>query len=209
MVSWRNMSDTDHHHFRGLDEGGGFHTNAQLKFARRVGGDDGGDHLIADGELDLGQQTVEAQLHDLADELIAAADRGGELFLLDGGGCSGMQHRLNVAFVNAVMAAGSFDGAELAAIEPLLDGGVRDAEALGSIARGVEVCHRKQSIRNYTILDIAKLYEFVGRNARMGSIQCDEHACGRVLGKEDNNDGVPLILSRGDSDLGEPPMTTR
>ena len=53
-----------------------------------------------------------------------------------------MQHGLNVALVNAVMAAGSFDGAQLAAIEPLLDGGVGDAEALGGIAGCVQVCHR-------------------------------------------------------------------
>ena len=54
-----------------------------------------------------------------------------------------MQHRLNVALVNAVMAAGSFNGAQLAAIEPLLDGRVGDAESLGSIAGCIQVCHGK------------------------------------------------------------------
>ena len=139
----RSGLNTDHHHFRGLDQGGGFDAGAQLQLARRVGGDDGGDYLIGDGNLDLGEQAVEADLHHLADQLIAAADRGGEFLLLDGGGRAGMQHGLNVALVNAVMAAGSFDGAQLAAIEPLLDGRVGDAESLGSIARCIQVCHGK------------------------------------------------------------------
>jgi hypothetical protein len=49
-----------------------------------------------------------------------------------------MQHGLNVALMNAVMAARRFDGAQLAAIEPLLNGRIGDAESLGGIADGFE-----------------------------------------------------------------------
>src|SRR6185437_9701432 len=46
---------------------------------RGVGGDNGGDHLIADGKLELGDQMVEADLHHLADQLSPPA-YGSSLF---------------------------------------------------------------------------------------------------------------------------------
>lgn len=46
----------------------------QFKFANSVGSDDGGDALIADGENHLGQQSVNLDLDDGANELVASAD---------------------------------------------------------------------------------------------------------------------------------------
>src|ERR1700683_475969 len=62
------------HDFGGLHEGGDGLAFFQTQFANRVGGDDGGDALASDGEGDLGDQAVNFDVGDAADELIAPAD---------------------------------------------------------------------------------------------------------------------------------------
>ena len=60
--------DAGDHDFRGFHERGGGLPLAELHLAGRVGGDDGSDALVADGEDDLGQQAAELDFDDSADE---------------------------------------------------------------------------------------------------------------------------------------------
>jgi hypothetical protein len=46
----------------------------QFQFADRVGGDESGDALVADGEHDLGRQAVNFDFKDGTDKLVAPAD---------------------------------------------------------------------------------------------------------------------------------------
>src|ERR1700761_6108337 len=127
-----------------FDEGGCGLALAELHLAGGVGGDDGGDALIADLEDDLGKQTGNLHVDDLADELIASADAA-EAVARDLGVASGtrLHHRLEGGLRDAVMAAGGRDGLELAGDDPLFEGGIADAEGCSGFA-GFEkdVCGR-------------------------------------------------------------------
>ena len=105
--------------------------------------------LVADGEDDLGEESVDLEVDDLADELVASADlavafagagRGGLLLLLEEG--------LEVGGGDAVVAAGGGPGWELAGDDPLLDGGVADVEHASGLAGSEErLCLGHEFIR--------------------------------------------------------------
>ncbi len=138
----RSRLYTDDHDLGCFDECGGLDAGAQFEFPGGIRGDDGGDELTADGKLDLRKQAIEAHLHDGSQQLVAAADGGSEFFSPGSCGTLGSEKRLNFAFVDTIVAAGSFDSSQFAAVEPLLDGGVGDAEPFGGGARGVEFAHK-------------------------------------------------------------------
>ena len=137
----RRRSNTEHHDFRRFDKGGDRFSFFKAHFAGGVGGDDGGDDLAADGEADLGEEAFDFKLDDAADELIAAADRAHHLTLRGLGTFGFEEERVELGLGDAVVAAGSFDGLKFAAIDPLLDGGVGDAEAESGIARSEQGWH--------------------------------------------------------------------
>src|SRR5271157_3253247 len=62
------------HDFGGFDEGDGGITGFESEFAGAIGGDDGCDALVADGKDDLGEEAVDNDLCDGAEELVTAAD---------------------------------------------------------------------------------------------------------------------------------------
>src|SRR6266702_6060988 len=62
------------HHVGGLDESGGGVAFLQLQLAHCVGGDDGGDVAVDEGEDDLGEEAFDADTYDFARELVPAAD---------------------------------------------------------------------------------------------------------------------------------------
>jgi len=62
------------HHFGGFDEGEGRIAGLQGQFPDGVGGNDGGDALVADGEHDLGQKAIDDDFKDGAEQLVPAAD---------------------------------------------------------------------------------------------------------------------------------------
>lgn len=68
--AWLWVAD---HDFGGFDEGYGGVAGFEGEFADSVGGDDSGDALVADGEDDFGQQAVDDDLCDGAEELVAIA----------------------------------------------------------------------------------------------------------------------------------------
>jgi hypothetical protein len=134
MMCWR--SDTEQHHLSGFDQGGDGFAFFQAEFAGGVGGDDGGDDLAADGEAHLGEEAFDFEIDDTADELIAAADGAHHLALRSFGAPGFVEERVEFRFGNAVVTAGGFDGFQLAAIDPLLDGGIGDTETHRGFARG-------------------------------------------------------------------------
>jgi hypothetical protein len=134
-------SDTEHHDLSGFDQGGDGFAFFQAQLAGGVGSDDGGDDLAADGETDLGEEAFDFEIDDAADELIAAADGAHHLALRGFGAFGFVEERVQFRFGNAVVTARGFDGLELAAIDPLLDGGVGDAEAHCCFARGEKRGH--------------------------------------------------------------------
>ena len=132
----KRRSDTEHHDFGGFDEGGDGFAFLQSHFSRGVGGDDGGDGLTADGEADLGEEAFDFEVDDAAYELVASAD-GAHHLAFGGVGALGFEEEgVEFGFGDAVMAAGGFDGFELAAVDPLFDGGVGDAEPQCGVTRG-------------------------------------------------------------------------
>ena len=84
---------------------------------------------------DLGEEAADFYLGDGADELIAAANVAEALagrFASCGG--FGFHERVEGALRDAVVAAGGLDGLEGAGEDPLLEGGIADAEGGGGFA---------------------------------------------------------------------------
>src|SRR5581483_9048365 len=77
----RRRSDTEHHHLGRFDQRSDGLAFFETHLTRRVGGDDGGDDLAADGEAHLGEEAFDSELNNTADELIAAAHRAHHLTL--------------------------------------------------------------------------------------------------------------------------------
>lgn len=127
------------HDVGGFDEGGGGVATFELHLADGVGGDDGGDALVVDGEDDLGHEAVDLDVDDFADELVASAD----LAVALAGACGGslllaFEEGLERGDSDAVVTAGGGGGGELAREDPLLDGGVADVDHAGGLAGGEE-----------------------------------------------------------------------
>jgi len=144
-------SDAEDHDFGGFDEGGGAFTRFEAHFAGGVGGDERSDLLLTDTERDLGEEAVVFDGDDAADELIAAGDFAegaaafGDIAPFEGFG----DEAVDFGFGDAMMAAGSLGGFEFAAVDPLFESGIADAEDVGGFARGEETLHGSPE----TILD--------------------------------------------------------
>ena len=136
--------DAEDHYLGGLDQGGGGVALLEAQFADGVGGDDGGDVLLADAEGDLCEKAAVFDGYDAADELIAAGDFAegaaafGDVATIEFFGDEAVDFR----FGDAVMAAGSFGGFEFAAVDPLFESGIADAEDVCGFARGEKALHR-------------------------------------------------------------------
>lgn len=127
----RTVLGSADHNFGGFDQGESGVAGFEGELAYGVGGDDGGDALIADGQDDLGQQAFNDNFKYGAGELVASADAGGAGVC----GCGGQELAEGVGG-DAVVTAGSFDGADASGEDPVLEGGVADAELFGGLARG-------------------------------------------------------------------------
>ena len=128
------------HHFRGLDQRRGFVAALQAHLARGIGGDDRRDVLPADGHLHLGHQSLDADFHDAAHQLVAAADAA-EI----GAGLSRLfaqrlvEEAVDLALRDAMVAADRLHRAQLALVDPLLQAGIADAQDYGGIARAKQL----------------------------------------------------------------------
>src|SRR5258708_35907657 len=72
--AWASQSDAENHDFGGFDEGGDTFARLEAHFFGSVGGNDGGDVLLADGERDLREEAAVLDGGDPANELVAAGD---------------------------------------------------------------------------------------------------------------------------------------
>src|SRR3984885_1239570 len=128
--------EPDDHDFGGLYQSGDGLAFFQAQFANRVGGDDGGNALAADGEGHLRDQAVNFYVGDTADELVAAADAAkvcasfGDVAVFGGA----IQETVHFFFRNAVVAAGGFYGANFLFVDPLFQRGIADSEHLCGVA---------------------------------------------------------------------------
>ena len=136
-------SDAEDHDFGGFDEGGGAFAGLEAEFAGGVGGDERSDLLFADAESDLGEEAVVFDGDDAADELIAAGDFAegaaafGDIAAVEGFG----DEAIDFGFGDAMMATGSLGGFEFAAVDPLFESGIADAEDVGGFAWWEETLH--------------------------------------------------------------------
>src|SRR5215472_7008374 len=126
----------NNHHLRGLDEGRSDVTFLQAHLGDGVGGDDAGDHLPGNRQTHLRHQPIYFDLEHPAHELIAAADPakvspalGARLDLAAG------NEPGQLGFRDAVVAAGRGYRAQLARVDPLLEGGVADSQPGSGLAR--------------------------------------------------------------------------
>ena len=109
------MSRPRNHDFGGLDERDGGVAGLEGQLADGVGGDDGRDALIADREHHLGEQAVDGDFDDRAEQLVAAADARSRRW------AASRQELLQRLDGNAVMATGRLDGADAAGEDPVLE----------------------------------------------------------------------------------------
>ena len=131
----RSFSDTQHHDLGGFDESGDGFTDLELHFSGGLSGDNGIDDLAADRELDLAEQAIEFEFDNAAYELIAAADTAHHLALGSVWALGLVKEPVEFGFRDAVVTARGFDGLDFASVDPLLHGGVGDAEAQSCFAR--------------------------------------------------------------------------
>lgn len=134
---FERQSDFYNHDFCGFDEGRCFIAAFQAHLARRVGGDDGSDVLAANGQADLRHQAVNLHLGDAAHELVAPGDASKSGPAFDGLfplRCA-IQISIDFFFGNPVMATSRADRSDFSVVDPLLQGGIADAENLRRLAR--------------------------------------------------------------------------
>ena len=131
-------SHPQNHYFRCLDQRGGAFAGFEAHFPSGIGGDERCDVLFADPQSDLSEQTVILDGDDAADELIAAADFA-EIATASGE-CAAFEflgdEAIDFAFRDAMVPAGSFGCFEFAMVDPLLEGGIADAEDVSGFAGG-------------------------------------------------------------------------
>src|SRR5262249_7912785 len=130
----------DDHHFSGLHERRCHHALGQSHLPGGIGSDDRSDLLIADTEGYLGQQPIDLQIQDSADELVAPADATESLASLGNRAAlsNGSEIFVYFRFGNAMVSAGCKHRLQLPAIDPLFNSGIADAKYLGSVAWSVE-----------------------------------------------------------------------
>ena len=93
--------------------------------------------LFADGQSDLGQQSAVFDVHNAADQLVAAADLAeiaaarGQVAALELFG----NKAVNFALGHPVVAAGGLGGADFAVVDPLFERGIADAQDAGGFTR--------------------------------------------------------------------------
>jgi len=121
----------DNHHLGGFDEGGGSIALLEGELAGGVGGDDGGNALVAGGEDDFGEEALNLDLRDGADELVPAADARGD-------GLGSGEEFGESAGGDAMVTAWGFDGLDAAGEDPVFEGGIAHAEPFGGLTRGEE-----------------------------------------------------------------------
>ncbi len=128
------------HYLGGFDQGGGAVAGFQAEFARGVGGDDGGDALLADRKRHLRKQPFDAEIDHAPDELVAPADAAEvaapalhvatvETF---------WQKAVNLGLRDAVVPSGRFRRFYFLAVNPLFERWVTDTQDLCGLARGEE-----------------------------------------------------------------------
>jgi len=136
-------SDAEDHDFGGFYQSSSAFAGLEAEFAGGVGGDDARDLLFADAERDLREEAAVFDGHDAADELIAAgnlaefAATGGDVAAIEFCGNEAVDFR----FGDTVVAAGSLGGFEFAAVDPLFEGGIADAENVCGFAWSEESLH--------------------------------------------------------------------
>src|SRR5215813_6068142 len=103
-------SNTQNHHFGGFNQSRSAFSSLEAHLFRGVGSDDGSDMLFANCQSDLGEQAAVLDIHDPADQLVAATDlaesatTGGDVAALELLG----NQTVDFAFGYAVVAAGRF-----------------------------------------------------------------------------------------------------
>src|SRR5262249_34498681 len=103
----------------------------------------GSDMLFANCQSDLGEQAAVLDIHDPADQLVAATDlaesatTGGDVAALELLG----NQTVDFAFGYAVVAAGRFRRADFAMVDPLLEGRIADAQNICGFTRGQQSLH--------------------------------------------------------------------
>jgi len=121
------------HDLRGFDEGDRGVTGFQGQVAGAVGGDDGGDALVADGEDHLGEKAVDDDFNNSAEELVTAADSSRTGFWMSRQ--SGMGQKLHECIErNPVVASRGLDRADARGEDPVFESGVADANFVGGLA---------------------------------------------------------------------------
>ena len=121
---------TPDHHFGGFDERDGAVARLEGQFANGVGGDDGGDALVADGEDDFGQQASMTTSTTVPSSWLRPLMRAGARMSRRGG-----QELFERFEGNAVVAAGGLDGPDAPGQNPVLEGGIADADFFRGLAR--------------------------------------------------------------------------
>src|SRR4029077_18721505 len=174
-----SYSNTQNHHFGGFDQRGSPPASLETHLLCSIGGDDGSDVLFADRQSDLSEQAAVLDVHNPADQLVAAADSAEiaapsrDVAALESLG----YEPVDFTFRNAMMTARRFRGADLAVVNPLLQRGITDAQDVCGFAGRQKSLHGGScsvqdttdslaiSIRFYTFFMARPAYEIQSKTA--------------------------------------------
>src|SRR5882757_7070894 len=143
------MSYAEDHDFGRFDQRGGALSRLKPEFLRGIGGNDGGNVLLADRQRDLGQQAAKFDGHDAPDQLVSPADL--PQIATPSLDVAALQlpreQAIDFAFRDAVVPAGGFYRLEFAAVNPLLQGGVADAQNIRRFSRRQMLLHNRPPVK--------------------------------------------------------------
>src|SRR6266705_1034664 len=143
VTSHQSQSYSENHHFRRLDQRRRPFARLQAQLFRRVRRNDRGNVLLADRQRDLGQQPAEFERHHATDELVSPADLAKispPRFNVPALQLPRNQ-AINLALGHAVVAAGCLHGFNFSVVDPLLQGGIADAQNIRRLARRKQLLH--------------------------------------------------------------------
>ena len=144
------MASTRNHDFRRLDDGQCIIPATQFERAHGIGGDDGGQRLVADAHADLGEQAIDADFIDETVQAVSGAQAVQRLVgIRDTAASPGVrllpcEQTVDFVIRNAMMPALGAAGSHMSGMNPSFQRRVRDAEPLGRRSHGMER-HRLES----------------------------------------------------------------
>src|SRR5258708_2254811 len=158
-----NFLHSQDHYFGGFNQRGRTFPRLQAHLLCGFRGDDRCNVLLPDGQPDLRQQPAKFHFQHASDELVAAADLtqiatpGLDAAALELFG----KQAVDLALRYAMVSTGGLHGLDFSVVDPLLQGGIADAQNIRRFARRQELLHdRPPASKQNTSMRVAIAIRF-------------------------------------------------